>query len=86
MISREIQISEEFELRSTVLPGLTGLAQVSASKDAPVLEKFNYDILYIKNQNIALDILLILKSFGNSLNGKWDIINSGLKIKLKMKL
>jgi lipopolysaccharide/colanic/teichoic acid biosynthesis glycosyltransferase len=82
LIPQELQISEEFKLRSAVLPGLTGLAQVLVAKDAPVLEKLNYDIVYIKNQNIALDILLILRSFGISLNRKWDTLNNGLKMNL----
>jgi len=86
LIPKEMKMCNELNLRLSVLPGLTGLAQILAAKDAPVLKKFNYDIFYIKNQNIALDILLILKSVGISLNRKWDIINSGLKIKLKMKL
>jgi len=78
LIPQEIQINEEFKLRSAVLPGLTGLAQVLVAKDAPVLEKLNYDILYIKNKNIVLDTLLILKSFGISLNRKWDTLNNFL--------
>jgi len=82
LIPQEIRVNEEFKLRSAVLPGLTGSAQVLVAKDAPVLEKLNYDIAYIKKQNIALDILLILKSFGISLNRKWDIINNGLKMNL----
>lgn len=73
LIPQELQMYKELNLRATVRPGLTGMAQVLAFKDAPVLEKFKYDIWYIKNQNIALDISLILKSFWLSLRKRWDV-------------
>lgn len=79
LIPQEIKMCDELNLRLSVLPGLTGLAQIFAAKDAPVLKKFNYDIFYIKKQNIVLDILLILKSFSISLSRKWDNIRNGSK-------
>ncbi len=61
-----------FEMRSTVRPGLTGVAQIYASRHLPREEKFKYDLWYVKNQNIGLDIRLILKSIVISLSRRWD--------------
>ena len=79
LVPQEIQRGREFDLRSAVPPGLTGLAQILARKDAPALEKFKYDIIYIENKNLFLDISLILRSFWISLARRWDIVNKALK-------
>lgn len=73
LIPEEIQMYVELAFRSTVRPGLTGMAQVYAPKDAPVTEKFKYDLWYIQNQNLGLDIYLILMSFWISMKKKWDV-------------
>jgi sugar transferase (PEP-CTERM system associated) len=54
-----------YVLRYTVKPGITGWAQVmyqygSTVEDA--LEKLQYDLYYIKNMSIFLDLLILLKS------------------------
>jgi len=51
--------------RHLVKPGLTGWAQInfpygSSIEDAH--EKLQYDLFYIKNQSISLDISIILKT------------------------
>jgi lipopolysaccharide/colanic/teichoic acid biosynthesis glycosyltransferase len=74
LIPQEINSGENQHLRSSITPGLTGIAQVVAEKDAPVTEKLKYDLWYIEHQSIWLDAQLILKSFWMSLNRKWDII------------
>lgn len=61
-----------FNTRSSIRPGLTGIAQVFASRHLPREEKFKYDLWYIKNQNILLDIKLILRSVAISLSRRWD--------------
>ena len=57
--------------RHTVLPGLTGLAQVYASRDIPRHMKFRYDVLYIRRRAIWLDLRLIALSLWISLRGCW---------------
>ena len=74
LIPQEVNLCENQHLRCSVNPGLTGIAQLMAEKDAPVAEKLKYDLWYIEHQNIWLDIRLILKSFWMSLNRKWDIV------------
>ena len=56
-----------YNLRHTVKPGLTGWAQVcypyGASEDDARC-KLGYDLYYIKNMSILLDIKIILKTIG----------------------
>lgn len=60
------------EARHRVRPGLTGVAQIYASRDIPRRHKFKYDLLYIKQHTFWLDIRLILLSFWISVRGKWE--------------
>ncbi len=59
--------------RLTVKPGLTGWAQVSygygASED-DAREKLNYDLFYIKNMSILLDLMIVLKTVKIVIFGK----------------
>jgi lipopolysaccharide/colanic/teichoic acid biosynthesis glycosyltransferase len=51
--------------RHVVKPGLTGWAQVSYAYGASVedaLQKLQYDLYYIKNLSIALDMFIIFKT------------------------
>jgi lipopolysaccharide/colanic/teichoic acid biosynthesis glycosyltransferase len=61
-----------YEERHRVRPGLTGLAQVYAPRDVARRDKFRYDLLYIKNQSLLLDLKLIALSFWISFRGKWE--------------
>lgn len=62
-----------FKDRSAILPGLTGAAQVFASRNLPRGKKFRYDLWYVKNLSFCLDIKLIFKSFVRTFSVKWDI-------------
>lgn len=62
-----------FEKRSSIRPGLTGVAQVFASRSLLRQEKFKYDLWYIDNMNFWLDIKLIAKSIQITLKAGWDI-------------
>ncbi|MGH7829651.1 MAG: sugar transferase [Candidatus Binatia bacterium] len=61
-----------YDLRHTVQPGLTGLAQIYGSYDSDPKEKFRYECLYIKKQCFLLDLKLILLSFWITFRGKWQ--------------
>jgi len=61
-----------YKERMAVRPGLTGMAQVYLPPDALRSEKFKYDLLYIKNQSLFLDLKLILLSFWITFRGKWE--------------
>lgn len=84
----EVQIKEEngylsdavipgFDLRCKARPGLTGMAQVYAPRDVPRRHKFRYDLIYIQNQNLWLDLKLITLSFWITFRAKWG--NRGKK-------
>jgi lipopolysaccharide/colanic/teichoic acid biosynthesis glycosyltransferase len=61
-----------FETRSLVRPGLTGVAQIHASRNLPRRQKFRYDRLYIRRQSFLGDVRLILCSIWISLTGTWE--------------
>ena len=59
--------------RMSVKPGVTGWAQVSYGYGASIedaIEKLNYDLFYIKNLSIFMDLLIILKTIKTVLFGK----------------
>lgn len=54
-----------YRMRLLVRPGITGLAQVSMAYDASVedaQEKLQYDLYYIKNRSLLLDLSIMLKT------------------------
>jgi len=84
----EVQVKEEngilpddaipgFDLRCKVRPGLTGMAQVYAPRDVPRRHKFRYDLIYIQNQSLWLDLKLIVLSLWITMRGRWE--NRGRK-------
>jgi exopolysaccharide biosynthesis polyprenyl glycosylphosphotransferase len=67
-----IQILEEkipyYNIRHLVKPGITGWAQINYKYGASIedtYEKLQYDIYYIKNRSIILDLGIILKTIKN---------------------
>lgn len=62
-----------YNYRHSVLPGLTGWAQVNYPYGSSVedsFEKLQYDLYYIKNQSIILDIIIIFKTVKIVFGGK----------------
>ncbi len=54
-----------YRTRELVTPGITGWAQINMPNDASVSdapEKLQYDLYYIKNRSIALDLTILLKT------------------------
>jgi lipopolysaccharide/colanic/teichoic acid biosynthesis glycosyltransferase len=58
--------------RTSLRPGLTGVAQIYAPRDVARRWKFKYDRLYLANQSFLLDVRLILLSFWISFRGRWE--------------
>ena len=59
--------------RFSVKPGITGWAQVCYSYGASVddaVEKVNYDLFYIKNMSVFMDLMIILRTIKIVLFGK----------------
>ena len=63
---------KNYDLRHSVIPGLTGIAQIYGKYDTPPNHKLKYELLYIKNQSFRLDLKLILFSFWITFRGKWE--------------
>jgi lipopolysaccharide/colanic/teichoic acid biosynthesis glycosyltransferase len=61
-----------FAKRTSVRPGLTGMAQIFASKEAKTEHKVKYDLLYIKKQCFLLDVKLVMLSFYVTIFGRWE--------------
>jgi sugar transferase (PEP-CTERM system associated) len=62
-----------YSQRFSVKPGVTGWAQVSYGYGASVedaVEKLNYDLFYIKNMSIFMDLIIILRTIKIVLFGK----------------
>lgn len=54
-----------YEIRHLIKPGLTGWAQINYRYGASIkdaYEKLSYDIYYIKNRSLILDLLIIIKT------------------------
>jgi lipopolysaccharide/colanic/teichoic acid biosynthesis glycosyltransferase len=71
----------DFNKRNSVVPGLTGLAQIFARKDEAIENKMKYDLLYIERQNILFDLKLFLLSFMVTFLGRWEVTGNKLKFK-----
>jgi len=62
--------SEEQMRRHDVLPGVTGLAQVSGRNAISWSEKFALDVYYVDNRSLLLDLKIIWKTIGKTLGAK----------------
>ncbi|HEX7343806.1 MAG TPA: exopolysaccharide biosynthesis polyprenyl glycosylphosphotransferase, partial [bacterium] len=62
-----------YERRLNVKPGITGWAQVKHKYDeslTDVMDKLRYDLFYLENMSLALDLKIILSTVGVVLSGK----------------
>jgi sugar transferase (PEP-CTERM system associated) len=69
-LAREIPF---YGLRHSVKPGVTGWAQVRyqyGSSVADAVQKFQYDLYYVKNHNLLLDTLVLLETVRVVLTGE----------------
>ena len=69
-LAHEIQF---YEHRHLVAPGLTGWAQIKYPYGASVedaRQKLQYDLYYIKNQSLALDLVIVFETVKTVLFGK----------------
>jgi lipopolysaccharide/colanic/teichoic acid biosynthesis glycosyltransferase len=61
-----------YAARTSVQPGLTGIAQIYAPRDVARRQKFRYDRVYVRRRSFWLDVRLILLSFWITLRGTWE--------------
>lgn len=72
MYARKI---DKFMVRHFVKPGITGLAQVSGFRgevetDEDIIKRVKFDIFYIENWSLLLDIKIILQTVANAIQGE----------------
>lgn len=77
LIRDMVFMTERQRKRHTVLPGLTGLAQVNGRNNINWEEKLNYDIQYIENITLFNDIIILFKTIYKVLLRK-DICTEGM--------
>ena len=51
-------------------PGITGIWQISAARNAQIHDNLDYDFYYVENQSFLLDIVIIAKTVMSSFSGK----------------
>lgn len=56
------KIYPNFKNRLAIKPGMTGLAQVNGGYDLSPKEKLEYDIEYIQNRSLLLDLKILIKT------------------------
>jgi putative colanic acid biosynthesis UDP-glucose lipid carrier transferase len=66
---------DKFMVRHFVKPGITGLAQTSGFRgevetDKDIIGRVKYDIFYIENWSLLLDLKIIFKTFINAVKGE----------------
>lgn len=55
--------------RLNVLPGVTGLWQISPARALPIHKNMHYDLYYIAHQSFSLDAAILLRTAGAVLRG-----------------
>ncbi|WP_373294373.1 undecaprenyl-phosphate glucose phosphotransferase [Algibacter mikhailovii] len=66
---------DKFMVRHFVKPGITGLAQISGFRgevetDKDIINRVKYDIFYIENWSLLLDLKIVFQTFLNALKGE----------------
>lgn len=75
--------TESQKRRVDVLPGITGLAQTSGRNGISVLDKINYDLIYVNNYSFKTDLLVIFKTIKVVLKKEnSEITKFGIKMEL----
>jgi lipopolysaccharide/colanic/teichoic acid biosynthesis glycosyltransferase len=69
LVERILRDVPDFDLRSLVRPGIAGLAQVSSEYDTRPEVKLRYDLMYMCDWSVWLDLRLLLRAVSSSLAG-----------------
>jgi len=57
------EYNEIHKERLKILPGITGLWQLSGDRKKAIHENMNYDLYYIRNVSFFLDLAILIKTF-----------------------
>ena len=59
---RELYTDEEWRLRCSVRPGITGLAQAELRSDATPAQRLALDLRYAREHSLAMDLCIMAKT------------------------
>jgi lipopolysaccharide/colanic/teichoic acid biosynthesis glycosyltransferase len=60
---------DQHRRRLQVVPGITGLWQLSADRALPIHENMEYDLYYIRNRTFFMDIAILLHTLLFAIGG-----------------
>ena len=60
---RDQYTKEQWDLRNSVLPGITGLSQITYRSLATSEERLNLDLKYVKTQSLFWDLKILFETF-----------------------
>ncbi len=72
-VEYQLKFSAEQNKRHLVLPGITGLAQVSGKNGITWKQKLEHDVTYVNQLSFKLDCLILLKTITLVLSMKRDV-------------
>jgi putative colanic acid biosynthesis UDP-glucose lipid carrier transferase len=66
---------DKFMVRHFIKPGITGLAQTNGYRgevesDSDIINRVKYDIYYIENWSVLLDLKIIVATVVNAIRGE----------------
>ena len=76
-------MNKEQKKRVSVLPGLTGLAQVNGRNNINIFKKIDYDLEYVDNFSFKQDISIIFKTVCVLFKKNIDISDEGIDREIK---
>lgn len=69
---------EVIKKRLNMRPGMTGLAQVSGNIYISLTQRYRYDVFYVENYSLLLDLRILLRTIGVVLFGEERYANAPL--------
>lgn len=61
-------IPSDFEARFTLLPGVTGLAQVNGRHELPWSKRLAFDVEYVRQRDTLLDLRILIRTIGTTVH------------------
>lgn len=71
IVAEEIPLyGDDFDIYKQVVPGMTGLWQISGRNDTTYQERVNLDVYYVQNWSIWLDVHILIHTIVSALQGR----------------
>ena len=83
MVEYYENMNKEQRRRTSVTPGLTGLAQVSGRNNISIFKKIDYDLEYVDNFSFKQDMWILFKTIHVLFKKNIDISDEGINREIK---